>query len=223
MAFPSPSAAGISALRSSPLAPRCCEAPHSFPHSHFHSPVLGFASTLSSASFAQLTSHKTIRDAPIRLYSRCRNEATRDRGVCASRLFVSGVCHCSGNIQFVLGRFSVRLNPNVPLQTVIRFCSHGRCHLDAHFARAQPGEAIREFDASLRAGSASGEPALGFAVASSAPGRGAGSGAFPDGAGMKVSLRTSSQRVGCSPHRAAAAAPPSQLLGTSFKGSALGG
>lgn len=138
MAFPSPSAAGISALRSSPLAPRCCEAPHSFPHSHFHSPVLGFASTLSSASFAQLTSHKTIRDAPIRLYSRCRNEATRDRGVCASRLFVSGICHCSGNTQFVLGRFSARLNPNVPLQTVIRFCSHGRCHLDAHFARAQP-------------------------------------------------------------------------------------
>lgn len=47
--------------------PSCCEAPHSFPHSHFHFPALGFASTLFSASFAQMTSNKTIRDAPIRL------------------------------------------------------------------------------------------------------------------------------------------------------------
>lgn len=61
--------------------PSCCEAPHSFPHSHFHFPALGFASTLSSTSFAQMTSNKTNRDAPIRLYSWCRNEAMRDRGV----------------------------------------------------------------------------------------------------------------------------------------------
>jgi len=57
--------------------PSCCEAPHSFPHSHFHFPALGFASTLSSASFAQMTSNKTIRDAPIRLYSWCRSEGQR--------------------------------------------------------------------------------------------------------------------------------------------------
>lgn len=72
-------------LFSPPPTPGCCEAPHSFPYSHFHFPALGFAFTLSSTSSAQMTSHKAIRDAPIRLHSWCYREALRDRGVCASR------------------------------------------------------------------------------------------------------------------------------------------
>lgn len=111
--------------------PSCCEAPHSFPHSHFHFPALGFASTLSSTSFAQMTSDKTNRDVPIRLYSWCRKEAVRDRGFLCL-LLVSGICHWSGDTQFALGRFSVRLNPSVSLQKVIGFCSHRRCHVDAY-------------------------------------------------------------------------------------------
>ena len=182
----------LSALCSSPPPSSCREAPHSFPHSHFHFPALGFASTLSSASFAQMTSNKATRDAPIRLYSWCLNEAMRDRGVSASRLFVSGICHWSGETWFALGRFSARLNSNVSLQNVIRFCSHRRCHVDAYFTWTQFDQGIWVFDTSLRTGSTSGEPALSFAVDSSAPGRRAGSGAFPDRAGMKASLQASS-------------------------------
>lgn len=117
----------------------------------------------------------------------------------------------------------MRLNPDVPLQKVIRLCSHGRRHPGAHFTRAQSDEAIRVFDASLRTGSASGEPALGFAAASPAPGRRAGSGAFPDGAGMKASLQPPAKGRGAPRTPRAGAALPCQLLGTSFKGSGVGG
>lgn len=74
----------LTLLFSPPPALGCCEAPHSFPYSHFHFPALGFAFTLSSASSAQMTSPKAIRDGPTRLHSWCYREALRDRGVRAS-------------------------------------------------------------------------------------------------------------------------------------------
>lgn len=50
----------------------------------------------------------------------------------------------------------------------------------------------RVFDTSLPPGITSGEPTLSFAVDSCAPRRRAGSGAFPDRAGLKASLGASS-------------------------------
>lgn len=98
------------------------------------------------------------------------------------------------------------------------------------------------FDTSLCMGSTSGEPALSFAVDSSAPGRGAGSRAFPDRAGMKESLQVSSAPakgwgIACPGPTAAwggrqrqGSAVPAHctlgwaaLLGTAFKGSGVGG
>lgn len=104
-------------LFSPPPTLSCCEAPHSFPHSHFHFPALGFASTLSSTSFAQMTSNKTVRDAPIRLHSWCCKEVLRDRGVSASDYLFQA--NDTDDTCFALRRFSVGLNPSVSLQTVI--------------------------------------------------------------------------------------------------------
>lgn len=103
-------------LFSPPLTLSRCEAPHSFPHSHFHFPALSFAATLSSTSFAQMTSNKTIRDSPIRLHSWCYKEALRVRGVCASDYLFQA--NDTGQVTLALHseRFLWALTPVCPFQ-----------------------------------------------------------------------------------------------------------